>query len=100
LIDSLLEAGAVVAAHDPEAQSHARALYGERVELPADQYDAAQGADALVLLTEWRQYQNPDFDRLRGVLRGKLLLDGRNIWSGYGLRKLGFEYEGIGVRGS
>ncbi len=100
LIDSLVEAGASVAAHDPEAQAHARALYGSRIELPTDQYEAARGADALVLLTEWRQYQNPDFDRLKELMRGKLLLDGRNIWSGYGLRRQGFEYDGIGVRGS
>ena len=60
----------------------------------------AGGADALVLVTEWRQYQNPDFSRLKSLLRRPLLVDGRNIWSGYGLRKQGFTYDGIGVRGS
>jgi UDPglucose 6-dehydrogenase len=100
LIDALLADGAIVSAHDPEAQENARARYGDRIELPSDQYEAAAGADALVLVTEWRQYQNPDFERLRQVMRRPLLLDGRNIWSGYGLRKAGFIYEGIGVRGS
>jgi UDPglucose 6-dehydrogenase len=100
LIDALLADGARVSAHDPEAQKNARAIYGDRIELPADQYDAATGAEALVLVTEWRQYQNPDFDKLRQVMRRPLLLDGRNIWSEYGLRKAGFVYEGIGVRGS
>ena len=100
LIDGLLEAGATVAAHDPESHEHARHLYGDRIELPRDHYDAAKDADALVLVTEWRQYQNPDFDRLKQLMKGRLLLDGRNIWSGYGLRGQGFAYEGIGVRGS
>ena len=100
LIDALLAAGASVAAHDPEAADNARAIYQERVALPADPYDAAKDADALVLVTEWRPYQNPDFDRLRSILKRPLLIDGRNIWSGYGLRKQGFTYEGIGVQGS
>jgi UDPglucose 6-dehydrogenase len=53
-----------------------------------------------VLLTEWRQYQNPDFDQLKSIMSRPLLLDGRNIWSTYGLRKRGFLYDGIGVQGS
>lgn len=100
LLDGLLAEGAQVAAHDPEAMPNARERYGDRVELVAEQYLAAQDADALVLVTEWRQYQNPDFQRLKTLLRRPLLLDGRNIWSSYGLRTMGFEYEGIGVRGS
>jgi UDPglucose 6-dehydrogenase len=100
LIDTLLSEGAEVAAHDPEAMPNVQALYGDRIKLVQDAYDAAQGADALVLVTEWRQYQNPDFARLVTLMRRPLLLDGRNIWSSYGLRKLGFIYDGIGVRGS
>jgi UDPglucose 6-dehydrogenase len=100
LIDALLAAGAEVAAHDPEAMDNARAIYGDRITFVSDPYEAAQGADALVLVTEWRPYQNPDFDRLRAALRRPILVDGRNIWSGYGLRKQGFTYEGIGVHGS
>jgi UDPglucose 6-dehydrogenase len=100
LIDSLLAEGAQVAAHDPEAHVNARALYGDRIELPSDPYAAADKADALVLVTEWRPYQNPDFDRLKSTMRRALLLDGRNIWSGYNLRKQGFTYDGIGVHGS
>jgi UDPglucose 6-dehydrogenase len=61
-------------------------------------YEAAASADALCLLTEWRQYQNPDFDLLREIMRRPLIVDGRNIWSTYGLDAMGFEYEGIGVR--
>ncbi|MGF1466058.1 MAG: UDP-glucose dehydrogenase family protein [Sandaracinaceae bacterium] len=100
LIDALLADGAVVHAHDPEAMDVAREIYGDRVRFFERAYDAAEGADALVLVTEWRQYQSPDFERLRTLLARPLLLDGRNIWSNYGLRAQGFTYEGVGVRGS
>ncbi len=100
LIDALVSEGAEVRAHDPEAMDNVRAIYGSRITLCEDAYDAAKDADALVLVTEWRQYQNPDFARLLQLMRRPLLLDGRNIWSGYGLRKQGFTYDGIGVRGS
>jgi UDPglucose 6-dehydrogenase len=100
LIDTLLAEGAQVSAHDPEAMEMARERFGDKVELCEDAYEAARDADALVLVTEWRQYQNPDFARLKKVMKQALLLDGRNIWSGYGLRAQGFTYDGIGVRGS
>ena len=100
LIDALLADGAEVVAHDPEATENAQAYYGDRVRLVTSAYDAANEADALCLLTEWRQYQNPDFDILKERMRRPLLLDARNIWSTYRLRSQGFGYEGIGVRGS
>ncbi len=100
LIDALLEAGAHVAAHDPEATANAMEIYGDKVRFVEDPYDAAKGAEALVLVTEWRPYQNPDFERLRTLMTRPVLIDGRNIWAGYGLRKQGFTYEGIGVQGS
>ncbi len=100
LMDALLEAGATVSAHDPEAAVPARERYGSRITLADDHYAAAKDADALVLVTEWRQYQNPDFDQLKKLLKRPLLIDGRNIWSGYGLRAQGFTYDGIGVRGT
>jgi UDPglucose 6-dehydrogenase len=100
LIDALVADGATVVAHDPEAGANAKARFGEKVRIVDDAYEATAGADALVLVTEWRQYQNPDFDRLKKTMRGKVLIDGRNIWSSYGLRHQGFVYDGIGVRGS
>lgn len=100
LVDAVLTAGASVVAHDPEAAANVRGRYGDRITIMGDAYDAAAGADALVLVTEWRQYQNPDFRRLRQILKRPLLLDGRNIWSEYGLRGFGFTYEGVGVRGT
>ena len=98
LIDSLLADGATVAAHDPEAMNTARAVLSDRVELADDAYAAAKGADALVLVTEWREYQSPDFARLLTLLKQPILIDGRNIWSSYGLGAQGFNYSGIGVK--
>ena len=98
LIDILLAEGAVITAHDPAAAEHAKKMFGDKITLADDQYEAAKGADALVLITEWRQYQSPDFERLKSLMKRPLLIDGRNIWSTYGLKKQGFLYEGIGVR--
>jgi UDPglucose 6-dehydrogenase len=100
LIDGLLAEGAKVFAHDPEARAIARSRFGETITIVEQQYDALEGADALVLVTEWREYQNPDFERIKSLMRVPFLLDGRNIWSSYGLRKQGFTYSGIGVQGS
>jgi UDPglucose 6-dehydrogenase len=100
LIETLLAEGAQVHAHDPEALEQAKAHFGDKVHWHEDQYECAAEAEALVLVTEWRQYQNPDFRRLKDSMKRPLLLDGRNIWSAYGLRKQGFTYDGIGVRGS
>jgi UDPglucose 6-dehydrogenase len=98
LIDVLLAEGVQVVAHDPAGMENARRLYGQRVQFVEDAYEAAKGADALCLVTEWRQYQSPDFERLKATMRRPLLIDGRNIWSMYSLRKQGFLYESIGAQ--
>jgi UDPglucose 6-dehydrogenase len=98
LIDSLLSDGAIVAAHDPEAMEIVRADYGKKITLVDDAYDALKDADALVLVTEWREYQSPDFERVKALLKQPVLIDGRNIWSTYALKGQGFSYDGIGVR--
>ena len=100
LIESLLAEGAEIYAHDPEARANAAEMFGDKVNLPEAQYEAVDAADALVLVTEWRQYQNPDFERIKKAMRTPVLLDARNIWSTYGLTKQGFIYMGIGVHGS
>ena len=100
LIDALLAEGAEVVVHDPEALENVKGRYRDRLQYATDAYEAAQDADALCLLTEWREYQNPDFDTLSKSLRRKIVVDGRNIWSSYGLRTQGFTYDGIGVQGS
>jgi UDPglucose 6-dehydrogenase len=98
LIDSLLADGAEISAHDPEAMDVVRKTYGNRIQLVGNAYDAAKGADALVLVTEWREYQSPDFSRIRQLMRTPVLIDGRNIWTSYKLNQQGFAYSGIGTR--
>jgi UDPglucose 6-dehydrogenase len=99
LIDGLLAAGARVQTHDPKATDSARMIFGDRVMYAADPYSAAHGADALVVMTEWLVYRNPDFERVRKLVRRPLLIDGRNLYDPERMASLGFEYHGIG-RGS
>ncbi len=96
LIEQLLEAGAVVAATDPQGIPAVRALLGDRIVLQSDYYRCAEGADAVALLTEWRQYRRPNFDRLKGLMRERVLFDGRNQWDPAACRNAGFIYYGIG----
>jgi len=99
-IDAVLCDGGKIVAHDPVAGDNARTYYGTEIEVLDDPYKAAENAEALVLVTEWRPYQSPDFERLKSTMARPLILDGRNIWSTYQLRGLGFTYEGVGVIGS
>jgi UDPglucose 6-dehydrogenase len=96
LIDELLADGAVVAAHDPVATDNARRLFGDRVQFVQNPYLAADGADALFLVTEWNEFRQPDFARIRAAMKQPILFDGRNIWNPKRLRELGFTYYGIG----
>ena len=96
LIDGLLAAGARVQTHDPKATDSARVIFGDRVMYAADPYSAAHGADALIVMTEWLVYRNPDFERVRKLLRRSLLIDGRNLYDPERMASLGFEYHGIG----
>jgi UDPglucose 6-dehydrogenase len=96
LIEGLLTAGARVQAHDPKAIESARLIFGDRVMYAADPYSAVHGADALLLMTEWLVYRNPDFERVRKLLRRPLLIDGRNLYDPERMTGLGFEYHGIG----
>lgn len=100
LVERLLQAGAAIQAHDPQAMETARAVFGERVTFAAEPYAAAQGADALVIVTEWLVYRTPDFQRLKQLLRRPLVVDGRNLYDPARLRQLGFEYHGIGRAGA
>jgi len=98
LIDALLKAGAIIRAHDPEAMEVARQIYADQANFSVhdDQYDAATGADALVLVTEWKLYWIPDYEKLADCMRQKVLVDGRNIWpQGTALRH-GFTCHAIG----
>jgi UDPglucose 6-dehydrogenase len=96
LLDDLLAAGAAVQAHDPQAMANVKAIYGDRVTFCDQMYAAAEGADALVLVTEWHEYRTPDFHRLLRLMRTPALFDGRNMWIPNEVRALGFAYAGIG----
>jgi len=96
LIEGLLAAGARVQTHDPKATDSARLIFGDRVMYAADPYSAAHGADALAVMTEWLVYRNPDFERVRKLVRRPLLIDGRNVYDPDRMATLGFEYHGIG----
>jgi UDPglucose 6-dehydrogenase len=99
LIDELLAEGGIVKAHDPVAMDNAQKLYGERVHFVQNPDQAAEGADALFLVTEWNEFRQPDFARIKAAMKEPVLFDGRNIWNAKRLRELGFTYYGIG-RGS
>lgn len=96
IIDALLAAGARVVGYDPEAGETARACLGDRITFARSAWDAVEGADALLLVTEWLEFRNPDPVRLREMLRQPVVFDGRNIWDPAELREAGLEYHGIG----
>jgi UDPglucose 6-dehydrogenase len=96
LIDGILRANGVVRAHDPKAIESAREIFGDRLYYARDPYDAVAGADALVIVTEWLVYRNPDFDRLKSLLVRPLIIDGRNLFDPGRMARMGFEYDSIG----
>ena len=98
LIEALLCAGARVQVHDPAAMKSAARQLGSRVQYAEHAYDALNGADALAIVTEWLEYRNPDFARIRQLLRRPLIVDGRNLFEPDRLAKLGFTYDSIGRR--
>jgi UDPglucose 6-dehydrogenase len=97
IVEGLLARGAEVRATDPVALDRGRELFGQRVVLDSDSYRILEGADGLLLVTEWNEYRFPDFERIRGLLRKPILFDGRNIWSRSLTETFGFTYRGIGV---
>jgi len=96
IIERLLALGANVRAYDPEAVDIARHLFGSRITLCEKSYDALAGADALAIVTEWNEFREPDFGKMRQLLRSPVVFDGRNIYSPEHMRALGFTYFSIG----
>ena len=96
MIEALLEAGAKVVAYDPQAQRSARAIFGSRITLAGHSYDALKGADALGILTEWNEFREPDFSRMRSLMRAPVIFDGRNLFDLAKMRTHGFTYYSIG----
>jgi UDPglucose 6-dehydrogenase len=101
IIDELLALGASVRAYDPVAGAEARRLYAAavqagRLHLCKDAYEAAAGAEALLIATEWKEFRSPDYERLRELLRAPLVFDGRNLYDPALMQRLGFRYFAIG----
>ena len=96
IIERLLERGAFVRAYDPAAAPVARRLFDTRIALCEKSYDALTDADALAIVTEWNEFREPDFAKMRSLLRSPVVFDGRNIYSPGQMRALGFTYFSIG----
>ncbi|OFO57854.1 UDP-glucose 6-dehydrogenase [Porphyromonas sp. HMSC077F02] len=97
VINELIKAGAEVSAFDPIAIENARNILPPQVAYGQDIYDVVEGADALILLTEWKQFRLPNWKRVKELMRGNLVVDGRNIYPAEELEALGLAYKGIGI---
>ncbi len=96
LIDSLLANGAKVRAHDPQANETARLIFGDRIDYADHAYDVLDGADALVIVTEWMAFRNPDFGRIKSMLKQPVIIDGRNLYDPHRMKNMGLRYFSIG----
>jgi UDPglucose 6-dehydrogenase len=96
IINALLEHGAKVQAYDPEAMKVARGIFGNRISYAPKSYDALKGADALVIVTEWHEFREPDFARMRKLMRSPIIFDGRNLYEPQQMKAHGFTYQSIG----
>lgn len=98
IIQELLKSGCSVTAYDPAAMETARLYLGDKIKYAENEYEALDGADALVIVTEWNEFRNPDFNLLKKRLKNPIVFDGRNIFSVDEMEKLGFNYYSIGRR--
>ena len=96
IIERLLRRGATVRAYDPAAAPVARGIFGDRITLCDKSYDALSGADALAVVTEWNEFREPDFAKMRSLMKAPVVFDGRNLYSPEQMRALGFTYFSIG----
>lgn len=96
MIDSLLAAGANVKTYDPEAMENVQNIYGDKVHFCNSQYEATEGADVLLIATEWGAFRNPDFDKIKSGLKEPKIFDGRNLFDLDEMEGRGFYYESIG----
>lgn len=96
VIDALLEKGASVTAFDPEAMPNVQNKLGNQIDFAASMYKALEGADALVICTEWSIFRTPDFDKIKQALKNAVIFDGRNLYETQDMKDLGFTYYSIG----
>ncbi|SRR5579884_1350738 len=97
VIDKLVSSGASVCVHDPVSMENARKVLGNSVEYVQSNYDACINADALVIHTEWNEYRQPDFDKMKKIMKSPVIFDGRNLYNPKRLRDIGFKYFGVGI---
>jgi UDPglucose 6-dehydrogenase len=96
IIKGLLARGAKVQAYDPEAMRVAKGIFGSKITYARNAYAALKGADALLIVTEWNEFREPDFAKMLKLMRQPLMLDGRNIYQPSAVRAAGFTYASIG----
>lgn len=95
-IEELLQAGAIIKAHDPESMENVKTVLGSKIQYCETPYDAAEGADAIFIATEWPEFRTPDFEKLSSILKGKVIFDGRNLYDIQSMKDLGYTYYSIG----
>lgn len=95
-IEYLLNEGASITAHDPEAMDNVKKIMGEKIQYSHTPYEAAEGADAIFIATEWPEFRAPDFDQLATIMKNKVIFDGRNLYDVNSMNALGFTYISIG----
>jgi UDPglucose 6-dehydrogenase len=95
-IEALLKEGAVIRAHDPEAMENVRKIFGNKIEYFENPYEAAQGADAIFIATEWPEFRTPDFEKLSSTVKSKVIFDGRNVYELNVMKEHGYKYFSIG----
>jgi UDPglucose 6-dehydrogenase len=96
IIRELLEAGATISTFDPEAMANVKKMLGDTIEFSNDQYEALDGADALIIATEWSVFRTPDFDKMNGLMKSKVIFDGRNLYDLQRMNDLGYYYNSVG----
>jgi UDPglucose 6-dehydrogenase len=96
LIDELTAAGAHIVSFDPEAMPNVQRLIGDKVVYASGQYEALEGVDALIIATEWPEFRTPDFEKIRSLMKGRTIFDGRNVFDLEAVKKEGFTYYSIG----
>jgi UDPglucose 6-dehydrogenase len=98
MIDKLLEEGCNIRVFDPEAMKNVKDIYGDKIFFAESQYDALEGADALIVATEWSEFRTPDFEKMEDLLKTKTIFDGRNVFELEKMEELGYHYKSIGRR--
>lgn len=95
-IEALLKEGAIVRAHDPEAMENVRKIFGDKIEYFENPYEAAEGADAIFIATEWPEFRTPDFEKLSATVKSRVIFDGRNVYELNVMKEQGYKYFSIG----